>query len=324
MRKSTALAGLLALSAAASAAFAQNPAQTQPTTTATPTTTQGQAQRPSGEVPGPIDSLSDLQDTGRLIFGVADENGDGQISQKEAIDAANLAVGGFFFRADQNGDGVLSQDEERQARDAFLSSKPWLRYVVETAKNTRPQAGQGQAQPGQPAGSAPFNPIALLNSVIDSNNDKQVQASELRQVVQSTTQGLFEQADTDRNGLLSHTEVNAAMANMANSIAQLAFQQADSDNSGQISEAEFTKSIMEPARVAFRVMDLNHDGQVSPQEAQTMRQVVMSKLRMANQNMNAGNWQRTGTYSGTATGAVIGSPAQPAAIPAQPAANPPR
>src|SRR4051812_42766379 len=88
-----------------------------------------QGQHKAGDVPGPIDSLSDLQDTGRMLFKLADENNDGQISQKEATDAGNLLVGGFFFRADQNGDGVLSQDEAKQAREAFMSSKPWLRYV---------------------------------------------------------------------------------------------------------------------------------------------------------------------------------------------------
>jgi len=73
------------------------------------------AERRAGDVPGPIDSLSDLQDTGRMLFKLADENNDGQISQKEAVSAGNLLVGGFFFRADQNGDGVLSQDEAKQA-----------------------------------------------------------------------------------------------------------------------------------------------------------------------------------------------------------------
>ncbi len=77
-----------------------------------------------GDIPGPIDSLSDLQDTGRMLFKMADENNDGQISQKEAVDAGNLLVGGFFFRADANGDGVLSRDEVRQARDSFLADHP--------------------------------------------------------------------------------------------------------------------------------------------------------------------------------------------------------
>ena len=39
------------------------------------------------------------------------------------------------------------------------------------------------------------------------------------------------------------------------------------------------KAIVEPARVAFAVMDLNHDGKISQQEAQTARQLVVSKLR---------------------------------------------
>ena len=65
------------------------------------------------DVPGPIDSLQDLQDTGRMIFKLVDENNDGQISQKEAVDAGNLAVGGLFFRADANGDGVVTQDEAK-------------------------------------------------------------------------------------------------------------------------------------------------------------------------------------------------------------------
>src|ERR1700742_386348 len=80
-------------------------------------------QRKGGDVPGPIDSLQDLQDTGRMLFKMADENNDGQISQKEAIDAGNLLVGGFFFRADKNGDGVLSPEEAKEAREAFLSTK---------------------------------------------------------------------------------------------------------------------------------------------------------------------------------------------------------
>ena len=43
-----------------------------------------------------------------MLFKLADTNNDGQISQKEATDAGNLLVGGFFFRADANGDGTLT------------------------------------------------------------------------------------------------------------------------------------------------------------------------------------------------------------------------
>ncbi len=69
------------------------------------------------DLPGPIDSLSDLRDTASLVFKLADTNNDNQISRKEATDAGNLLVGGFFFRADTNGDGVLTEQEAQQARE---------------------------------------------------------------------------------------------------------------------------------------------------------------------------------------------------------------
>ena len=72
-------------------------------------------------LPGPINSVSDLEDTAKLLFKLADTNNDDQISQKEAVDAGNLLVGGFFFRADTNGDGVLSADEARQAREMLFA-----------------------------------------------------------------------------------------------------------------------------------------------------------------------------------------------------------
>ena len=50
------------------------------------------------DLPGPIDSLQDLQDTGRMLFQMADTNHDGQLSQQEAINGALQALGGPFFR----------------------------------------------------------------------------------------------------------------------------------------------------------------------------------------------------------------------------------
>jgi Ca2+-binding EF-hand superfamily protein len=237
----------------------------------------GQDRRP-GDIPGPIDSVQDLQDTGRMLFALADENGDGQISQKEATDAGNLLVGGFFFSADANGDGKVTQDEGRQAREAFLSQRPWLRYVLDTARATRAQQGN---QPGgnNPANTNRQNPFQGLANVLDTNNDKQLEATEVRQAVQTAVQGIFASADTNRDNQLSRTEVNAAMAGVARQVAQAAFQQADTDGNGQISQAEFEKSLVQPGRVVFNVLDANKDGQISPQEAQQARRVIMSKLR---------------------------------------------
>lgn len=222
-----------------------------------------------GDMPGPIDSLSDLQDTGKMLFKLADENNDGQISQKEAVDAGNLLVGGFFFRADANGDGVLSKDEARQARDAFLAQHPMMRVFLE--KNQ----GAVAATPGSPAANAQ----QAFEALVDTNRDGNLQAMEVRQAVQTGVSALFATADTNRDGLLSPTEVNAALIGAANAAAQAAFAAADADRNGQISQAEFDKAIVEPANAIFRAMDTNNDGQISPQEAQQARQAVIQQVR---------------------------------------------
>jgi Ca2+-binding EF-hand superfamily protein len=275
--------------------------------TVLPALGQEKLQRKPGDMPGPIDSIEDLQDTGRMLFKLADENNDGQISQKEAVDAGNLLVGGFFFRADKNGDGVLSQDEARDAREAFLSSRPWVRYAVGTAKAQLQKDGVTKNQ------NQNQNVLAALASTFDTNNDKQLQASELRQAVQTAVQGGFAAADTNRDGQLSNAEVNAAIGGVSRQIAQAAFQQADTDNDGQISQAEFEKAIVEPARVAFAVMDLNHDGKISQQEAQTARQMIARKLRQGYVG-EAPNSPRN------QINAAIGNATQPNSQPAAPAA----
>jgi Ca2+-binding EF-hand superfamily protein len=269
---------------------------------------QAPQQRRAGDVPGPIDNLSDLQDTGRMLFKLADENNDGQISQREAIDVGNLLVGGFFFRADQNGDGKVDQNEARQAREAFLSTKPWLRYAVETAQASQRQQGNNTA-------NQQANALRQLASAFDTNNDKALEASELRSAVQSAVQGMFATADTNRDGQISPTELNAAVAGVGRTVAQAAFQQADTDNNGQISQAEFEKAIIGPARTAFQIMDLNHDGQLSQQEAQTARQLVMSRIRMLNMPEASNSPRNT-------INQAVGSQTQPGGAPTAPT-NPP-
>lgn len=284
------------------------------------------------DLPGPIDSLQDLQDTGKMLFKLADANNDGQISQPEAIDAGNLLVGGFFFRADTNGDGTVSVEEGRAARDAILKDKPWLRYAVETVRATKAKDRQSNANNQQ-------SPLRALVIAFDTNNDKQLQATELRQAVQTSVQGLFATADTNRDGQLSPSEVNAAMVGAARAVAQAAFQQADKDNSGSLSEAEFTQAITKPAHVMFAVADLNHDGQLSPEEVQTARKAMMAQLRnlMVPEPANS---PRNLIRSGRAPSEVAPvpninpsnvrpnqpaqptAPAQPGAAPAQPVSPP--
>jgi len=258
--------------------------------------------------PGPIDSLSDLQDAGKMLFKLADQNNDGQIAQKEAVDAGNLVVGGFFFRADTNGDGVLSKDEAKAAKDAFLAQHPLLRVVVEKNQNATPT---GAGTPSAVAEQA-------FETLVDSNRDGNLQASEVRQIVQTTVAAMFASADTDRNGSLSPTEVNAGIIGMANAAAQAAFQMADTDRNGAISQAEFDKAITEPAHAIFRSVDTNNDGQLSPQEAQAARQAVMTQirnLRVPEPANSAGNIIRTGVNPAqVAPVPRFNAPVQPAPV----------
>ena len=222
-----------------------------------------------GDLPGPIDSLSDLQDTGRMVFAMADMNKDGQISQKEAVDAGNLIVGGFFFRADQNGDGVVSQEEAKSARDALFAQQPMLRYVIETTQFQAKKAGK----------EAAADPAASIGNLLDSNNDKQLQATEVRQAVQTTIQGLYAAADTNRDGQMSPTEINAAIVGAARTVAQAAFQEADGDNNGSLNREEFTKAVTQPTNTVFAILDGNNDGQITQQEAQQAQRIILSQLR---------------------------------------------
>jgi len=221
------------------------------------------------DAPGPIDSFQDLQDTAKMVFMAVDANHDGQISQQEATNAANMAVGGFFFAADTNGDGTLSQQEAQQAREAFLQSRPWLNYVVKTAAAT----------PKSDGSTAPQNSLRALASVIDSNSDKNLQAAELRQAVQTGVQGLFATADTNRDNQLSPTEANAAVYGIGKSIAQAEFQVADTDHNGTVSKAEWDAALKRPAEVVFNILDGNHDGQLTPQETEQAERVVISQLK---------------------------------------------
>jgi Ca2+-binding EF-hand superfamily protein len=263
---------------AAGAATAQQPGQTATGTQQPARVVQGtnegrtaQGERPTGDVPGPIDSVQDLRDTGKILFKLADLNNDNLISQKEATDAANLLVGGFFFRADANGDGVVTQEEARQARDSFLSQKPILRAFWEEGRRT--------AQENR-AGGSNQNPIQSLANMLDGNHDKQLQAAEVRQAVQNAVQMAYQTADTNRDGQLSPAEIDAAMLGMGRAVAEASFQAADADHNGSISQAEFDKAIIQPAHTLFRVVDRNNDGQLSPQEVQEARRLVMNQLRM--------------------------------------------
>jgi Ca2+-binding EF-hand superfamily protein len=288
-----------------------------------PTTPGAEANRNAGDgdIPGPIDSLQDLEDTGKMLFKLADSDNDGRISQKEAVDLGNLVAGGFFFRADADGDGKITKEEGQQAREMLLQKRPWLRYVL--GKVNEEQKSQGEPTVREA--------IRSLGGLLDRDDDKALEATEVRQTVQSAVQTLYALADNDRDGALTPNEVNSAILGAAQTIGQAMFQAADKDKSGQLSQDEFLQSLAEPAGAVFAVLDADGDNQLSPREIQSAQRVIISQFE-ALRVPDPGNSIRSGRTqapAGTAPNlrAPAGTtPAAPRTIapPAQPAAAPNR
>jgi len=232
---------------------------------------QAQAHDPGrrhGDIPGPIDSVQDIQDSLKMAFMAADQNHDGQLSQQEAIDAGNMLVGGMFFSADADGDGKVTQQEAQAIRQKVLQQNPMLRFVLQRARNSANQAGNNPAGVG-----------ANITTLLDSNNDKAFSAAEIRQVVQTLVQATFATADTNHDGQLSPNELNAAVYGAARAGAQAAFQAADTDRNNALSKEEFTRALTAPTNTAFDVLDANLDGQLTLQEIDQAARTLSSQLR---------------------------------------------
>jgi Ca2+-binding EF-hand superfamily protein len=269
-----------------------------------------------GDVPGPIDSLSDVQDTAKMLFKLADTNNDGLISQKEAVDAGNLLVGGFFFRADANGDGTLTPEEARAAKESLLSQQPLLRYVLQ--KSNRNNGNVGQIGTTGQSNSTNPDPIQAITNLLDSNRNQKIEATELRQAVQTGVQTLFTVADVNQDNQLSPAELNRAVGEAARTAVQAAFQTADTDHNGALSMAEFDKALTEPAHAVFRVLDGNNDNQISLEELQKAQQIIadqIARLRVPEPANSIRNRIQNGTTTGIGQpvpGLVTPAPVNPA------------
>jgi Ca2+-binding EF-hand superfamily protein len=165
----------------------------------------------------------------------------------------------------------VTLEEARAIQENYLNQNPWLRSVVNTI----------QQQQRNPQNTNQTDPIKAFEALIDTNNDRQIQASEVRELVQTTTQSIFAAADTNRDGQMSPSEINAAVAGGVRAIAQAAYQKADKDGNGQLSRAEYDQAIVEPANVVFAILDVNKDGQLSPQEIQQIERAVINQIRVA-------------------------------------------
>jgi len=280
----------------------------------------GSAQQPkAGDIPGPIDSIQDLQDSAKMLYKLADTNNDGLISQKEAVDAGNLLVGGFFFRADTNGDGTLTPEEARAARESLFQQQPLMRYVLQRAKPTNPPQQVGTAtEVGQVAQNLTTNPTQTIGSLLDSNRDRKIEASELRQAVQTGVQTLFTIADVNQDSQLSPAELNRAVGEAAKTAVQGAFQVADTDRNGALSLAEFDKALTEPAHAAFRVLDANSDNQISLEEIQRAQQIIADQIRRLRVPEASNSLSHQTQSGGTTTG--IGTQNQPVPVTPSPSA----
>lgn len=297
---------------------AQNPAAPVPTTPATPVRTQPADSNDKQDIAGPIDSLEDIEDTAKMAFKLADSDNNGAISQKEAVDLGNLMVGGFFFRADANGDGKIGAEEAQQARDSLFQKRPWLRFFVQ-------RVNQEQQADGEPGVN---QAVKQVGSLLDANSDKQIQATELRQAVQTAVQGLFAAADANRDGQMTPDEVDKAVLGGIQVVTQAAFQAADKDKNSQLSQEEFLQALQEPASQAFTILDANGDKQLSTQELDRARQVVIGQLR--NLKVSDNGQPTPTTYNRSYAQPAQAQPATavpaqpPTAVPAQPAAVVPR
>lgn len=256
--------------------------------------------------------IENLEDTGKLLFKLADTNNDNRISQKEAIDAGNLLVGGFFFRADANGDGTVTPAEAAAAREALFNQKPWLRFVFQRSKEEIDR---------QKAAQSPGTQQVNLASLLDVNHDGNYTAPEVRQAVQNSVQSLFMTADRNGDGQLDPAEVNQAVVEIARTAAQTAFNSADTDRNGVLSQAEFDKAIMNPAHVFFRILDANNDNQISPDEMRSGMQILMRELRAMRvpeaPNSLSNQIRNMPSTPAPAPGTTI-APAPATAVPAQP------
>ncbi len=158
--------------------------------------------------------------------------------------------------------------------------------------------------PGQAAQTIAANPGQAIGNLLDTNHDRKIEASELRQAVQQSVQTLFQVADANQDGQLSPAELNRAVGEAARTAVQVAFQTADTDRNGAISMEEFDKALTEPAHAAFRVLDGNNDNQLSLDELQRAQQIIGDQIRRLQVHEPAnslGNQLQSGTTNTTIT-----------------------
>ena len=194
---------------------------------------------------------------GRLAAAI-DADHDGTIS------GAELRVSPAALKSlDVNGDGRLTPDE---LRPAFA---PDGRGEGQPPFGARGERGEGGERGGAPAAS----PDDLTDTLMafDRNNDGRLDRGE----VPERFQGLFDRSDANKDGALTRDELKqSATATMQDDgggrqsgrgrggpMPEPLMRALDSDRDGSLSDAEIAA-----AAHALEQLDVNQDGQLSPEE----------------------------------------------------------
>ena len=190
----------------------------------------------------------------------------------------------------------------------MFAQQPLLKLILERAKpasvpggnqpqNVQPVAAGTTNDPRTVAANLATDPMQTLTNLLDTNHDQKIEATELRQAVQTGVNTLFMVGDTNQDGQLSPYELNAAVGEIAKSAVQSVFQAADADRNNMLSIDEFDKALVEPAHAVFRVLDANADNQLSLQELQRAQQIIqdqIQRLMVPEPSNSISNQARTG------------------------------
>jgi Ca2+-binding EF-hand superfamily protein len=181
---------------------------------------------------------------------LADSDGNGQISRREAQSFANFVIGGFFFKADTNGDGVVSPEEGLSARSDFIGQYPALATLLDQARSM--------------AGESPFKALAAM---LDLEYGKSLSADDARAAAKGALDDVFDVADSDSNGTITPAEARVASWAGVRNLGQQAFRSVDANADGKLDLAEFQGAVDKTAKLAFEAGDANDNGTLTEQEA---------------------------------------------------------
>ena len=112
-------------------------------------------------------------------------------------------------------------------------SRRICRREIRPRMSSRSRPERSTTPPASPRAWQPTR-FSTIENLLDTNRDQKIEASELRQAVQTEVSTLFLMADTNQDGQLSPYELNAAVGEIAKSAMQSGFQAADRDRNNML------------------------------------------------------------------------------------------